>query len=99
MYEIHLFLGTAAAGGATNSRFPAGERHALLVFFRQPIGSDHYWNLAESCLEDAGWAQVALQKASKVVDRSVLEIEPIARSAYEDAMIRGSAIVIYSDPV
>ena len=98
MYEIHLFLGIAAAEETSKSAFPAGERHALLVFLRQPIGSDHYWSLAESCLEDAGWAQVALQKAS-TVDRSVLEIEPTAQSAYEDAMARGSAIVVYSDPV
>ena len=98
MYEIHLFLGIAAAREASKCGFSVGKRHAVLVFFRQPIGSDHYWNLAESCLEDAGWTQVALQKAS-TVDRSTLETEPTARSAYEDAMARGSAILIYSDPV
>ena len=64
--EIHLFLGTASAGQNSKLGYPAGERHAILVFLRQPANTEPDWEQAKSYVESSGWNKVDLQKASKI---------------------------------
>jgi hypothetical protein len=98
MYEIGLFLGIAEVSEGNQLGYPIGERHALVVFSRQPEGSEPDWNLAKSHMQRCGWSDVEFEKAS-TLDPSALDLEPSARSSYDAAMINGSAIIVYSDPV
>jgi hypothetical protein len=75
--------------------YPAGERHALLIFSRQPEGSEPDWILAEFHANNAGWSNVELQDSS-VIDPEKLDSEPLARESYEDATARGS-LLVFSD--
>ena len=98
MYEIHLFLGTAAAGSKSDQGYPVGERHAILVFLRQPTNTEPDWKRATSLVEDSGWTNVDLQKASKV-DPKTLDQNPDSKKAYDEAMSNGKAMIVYSEPV
>ena len=98
MNEINLFLGIAAVAKGNELDYPIGERHAFLVFSRQPGGSEPDWNLAESHVQRAGWSDIEFEKAS-TLDPSALDLEPSARASYDAAMANGSAIIVYSDPV
>ena len=96
--EIHLFFGIASAGQNSKLGYPVGERHAILVFLRQPANTEPDWEQARSYVEGAGWNRVDLQKASKV-DPKTLDNNPDGKKAYEEAMSNGKAIIVYSDPV
>ncbi len=96
--EIHLFFGIASAGQNSELGYPVGERHAILVFLRQPANTEPYWEQAKSYVEGEGWKKVDLQKASKV-DPKTVDDNPDGKKAYEEAMSNGKAIIVYSDPV
>jgi hypothetical protein len=96
--EIHLFLGIASAGQNSKLGYPVGERHAILVFFRQPANTEPDWEQAKSYVEGAGWSKVDLQKASKV-DPKTLDDNPDVGKSYEEAMSNGKAMIVYSGPV
>jgi hypothetical protein len=98
MYDVNMFFGTAAAMAGNEHSYPAGERHALLVFSRQLNGTEPDWSLAESVATNKGWFDVQLNQAS-VVDPSALDVEPNARLSYEQAMTEGWALIVFSDPV
>lgn len=98
MYEMHLFLGTASAGQNSVGGYPAGERHAMLVFLRQPTNTEPDWERATSNVEETGWTNMDLQKASKV-DPKTLEKNPDGKRAYDEAMSKGKAMIIYTEPL
>jgi hypothetical protein len=98
MYEIHLFLGTASAGKENKFAYAPGERHAVLVFSRQPIGTEHDWQFAASHLEGAGWTHIELQRA-KNMDAPNLNTDPTFSTAYEKALAQGGTVIVYTDPV
>jgi hypothetical protein len=96
--EIHLFFGIASTGQNSKLGYPAGERHAILIFLRQPANSEPDWEQAKSYVEGAGWNKVDLQKASKV-DPKTLDDNPDGKKSYEEAMSNGKAMIVYSEPV
>ena len=98
IYEIHLFLGTASAGQNSKLGYPAGERHAILVFLRQLTNTQPDWEQARSYVEGVGWNKVDLQKASKI-DPKTLDDNPDGKKSYEEAMSNGKAMIVYSEPV
>ena len=98
MYEVNMFFGTAAAMAGNEHSYPAGERHALLVFLRQLNDTEPDWSLAESVVTNKGWFDVQLDQAS-VVDPSALDFEPNTRPTYEHAITEGWALIVFSDPV
>jgi hypothetical protein len=98
MYDVNLFIGTAAAMAGNQHSYPVGEQHALLVFLRLPKGAEPDWLAAESIVTSKGWVDVQLQQAS-TVDPSTLDIEPNARPSYEQAMADGWALIVFSEPV
>ena len=94
--EIHLFLGTASAGQNSKLGYPAGERHAILVFLRQPANTEPDWEQAKSYVESSGWNRVDLQKASKI-DPKTLANNRDGKNSYEEAMSNGKAMIVYSE--
>jgi hypothetical protein len=98
MYDVNLFFGTAAAMAGNQHSYPVGERHALLVFSRQPKGTEPDWLAAESIVTSKGWLDVQLQQAS-TVDPSTLDVEPDARPSYEQALTDGWALIVFSESV
>ena len=97
-FEIKLFLGTAAAKDHEALNHTAGERRALLVFCRQLRGSEPDWARARAVAYEAGWGEIQFLNAS-TVDPASAELDETARASYQDAMARGSALIVYSDPV
>jgi hypothetical protein len=97
MYDVNLFLGIAAAAEGNELDYLPGERHAFLVFSRQPRGSEPDWDLAESHVLNARWCDVELRQAS-TLDSSAAD-EPTARPSFDAAMAGGSEIIVYPDPV
>ncbi len=92
--EVHIFLGTAAAAGV--AKYPTGERHAMHIYLRQAIGSEHDWNAAEAVALNGGWADVSLNKAGILpVDTAERKEEP-ERTCYLAALEEGDAILVYS---
>ena len=85
MYDVNMFFGTASAMAGNEHSYPAGERHALIVFSRQLKGTEPDWSVAESLVTKKGWFDVQLEQAS-VVDPSALDFEPNAQPSYEHAM-------------
>jgi hypothetical protein len=98
MYEIHLFLGIATAGVENQFGYPFGERHAMLVFSRQPVGTDSDWELAASHLDGSDWTEIEWERAT-IIDAPSPNTHPTTQAAYDDALAKGSAIIAYSDPV
>jgi len=98
MFEIKLFLGTAAAEAGSALGYPAGERHALLVFCRQLRGSEPDWALARSVTHEAGWREIEFLKAS-TVDPTSADLDQATHLSCKDAMAQGSAIIVYADAV
>jgi len=98
IYEIYLCLGTAIAGQHNKLGYPAGERHAILVFLRQPTNTQPDWEQARSYVEGVGWNKVDLQKASKI-DPKTLDESPEGKKSYDEAMSNGKAMIVYSEPV
>ncbi|MGH9872877.1 MAG: hypothetical protein ACRD9S_10475 [Pyrinomonadaceae bacterium] len=96
--EIHLFFGIASAGQDSRLGYSAGERHAILVFLRQPANTEPNWEQAKSYVEGEGWNKVDLQKASKVDPKTLVD-NPDGKKSYEEAMSNGKAMIVYSDPV
>lgn len=78
--------------------YPVGERHALLVFSRQPEGTEPDWLAAEAIVTSKGWFDVQLQEGS-LVNTTMLDCDPDARPCYEQAMIHGWALIVFSDPL
>jgi hypothetical protein len=98
MYEVNLFMGTGAALDANQDAYPAGERHALLIFSRQPQGTEPDWAAAEAIVTSKGWCDVQLQEGS-LVNPHMLDSDPDARPCYEQALVHGWALIVFSDPV
>ena len=96
MYEIQLFLATGTASDDNQFGYPAGERHALLIFSREVAGSQSNWSSAETQALEGGWFDLELQMAS-VVDPATLDQTDGGRASYEHALVHGAAIIVYSD--
>jgi hypothetical protein len=94
MYDVHMFIGIARAGGSNPSSYPVGEKHTVRVFARQPTNTEPDWELAASYAERAGWTGVELQVAMKV-DRGGIEADPATREAYDRALAQGGAIIVF----
>jgi hypothetical protein len=96
MHEVHVFAGSAASLSEETTGYPAGERHALLVFLRQPAGSDHDWAAAEALVAAESWADVSLDRGGTIGPSSTLGG---MTGMYDAAMANGGSIIIYSDPL
>ncbi len=95
--EIHLFSAQAIATLA-NSQSAAKTRHALLVFIRQPIGTDFDWEHAGRIVADGGWDDILITKAAKAALMPPSGDNTL-RNAYLNAMDSGNSLVVYAEPI
>jgi hypothetical protein len=94
--EVHIFLAKATASGV--ERFPIGQRHAMHIYVRQPLGSAHDWESAEFVALNCGWSQVEILKAGTLSANSAESKGEPERSCYHSALESGDAILVYSTP-
>jgi hypothetical protein len=92
--EVHAF---SAAGtvGPSNERYTRGERHDLLVLVRQVTGTDHDWEAAERVVAEAGWVDIAFEKAATVSGEPSASADAALRDAVVHALSGGSSILVY----
>ena len=95
--EIHMFTAQATASPG-NDRFTAKARHALLVFIRQPVGSEYDNDNAIKVVEETGWEDVVIDKAAKLAAKPMTS-DPTLKIAHHEAAEKGSSIVVYADPI
>jgi hypothetical protein len=99
MYEVHLFEAIGTASGATEGAYRPGDRHAMLVFVRQSLGTAHDWANAEIGANDGGWGDISFQRAGTLFSDSLNGKSPDFVGAYEHAMHGGCGLVVYRPPV
>lgn len=99
MDEVHIFMAVAKASAGNELGYASGQKHALLIFVRQPYGSDHDWTRAEEIATNSGWSDVDISKAGSIESENVNGKDEIISASYEEALEAGSSIIAYSDPV
>jgi hypothetical protein len=97
--DVMLFLGEAVTLAENSLHYPAGQRHAAIVFLRQESGSAPDWSRAVAELEGRGWFDVNLSEASPVSVETLDSVHPHAAASYEDALKNGFAVIIFSEPI
>ncbi|MGQ0622149.1 MAG: hypothetical protein ACT4QA_19920 [Panacagrimonas sp.] len=92
-FEIHMYLavGKAADGAA----YPRDELHPMLIFLRQPTGSEHDLSVAESVALASGWTELDFTKAGTLPDDAQDQMEESFRACYRAAAEMGEAIMVY----
>ena len=98
MHKIWLFVGTAVASAQNASGCPAGEQHAIIVFLRQPRGSEADFEGASTVARDNGWKDVDLERAG-TLEGEPLSSDPDEIECYQSALEYGHAIMVFSDPI
>ncbi len=93
--EVHLFLATATALSGNPSEHPYGERHALLIFISQAPETDHDWERAELIANDSRWSNLEFTKAGTLSSENLNGKDQVFIDCYEDALLKGSAILVY----
>ncbi len=96
-FVVHLFLGTVTAGPKKADKFTLGNRHAFLLYLRADKNSDYDEGKAKEIIEDHGWLNVTFSKAGTADPNSVKK--PDQKFYCADALEKGSALVIYDEPV
>ena len=91
-----MFQGDATSRSQDVTGYPVGEKHALIVFLKQPEGSDHDWAAAEAIVAAAYWSNITLRRAGTLNGDSP---RGDLTESYQAALSSGSAIVIYTDPL
>jgi hypothetical protein len=94
--EIHVFRAEATVGPGAMGRIP-GRQHSLMLFLRQPHGTDHDWSRAETILREEGWLSPSLSRAGTLPMAPKEGIDQILAAAHTSAAEKGHSVVIY-DP-
>ncbi len=95
--EIHMFTAQATVVLPTGD-LAARARHALLVYIRQPIGTEYDLENARKTVEVAGWENVTIGKSGKLAANPNTDNETLL-SAHREAAENGSCIVVYDQPI
>jgi len=99
MPQVHIFIGSAAAGAINRFSFPEGERHAVLIFSLQEDGADFDWDEAKSLATGRGWHEVEIKRGGIVDPATFDESTQHLVKAYEEALSEGNSMFIYTDPI
>ena len=103
MLEIAIFLGQADTTENNSAGYPAGERHAIVVFLRQEKDASPNFAQAELEMASRGWRHIEFSKASHGFPCENIEklnsMHPHAGASYEDALLHGFGAVVFADPI
>jgi hypothetical protein len=97
LFDVHVFLGSAAARDSAASGCPEGERHSLLIFCRQPEGEAADERLARKGASAAGWTGVKLERSKRLPVTAVPQ-EAVLKAAFGEALRDGCAVVAHRRP-
>ncbi len=84
---MFLCLGSAIAT-SSNSKYPVGEKHAIVVFVLA-LGTDEAQLGAIDHMESTNLSDVAIEEIAEVETETLNTAEPEVISAYEDAIVDG----------
>jgi hypothetical protein len=98
MDEVHVFRGEATVDENAMGYEP-GSRHAVMVFSRQPAGSDHDFALAARRAEENDLREVSLESGGKVRLEAINAMPAEFAQAYGNALELGYAVIVYSEPI
>lgn len=96
-YEIHLYLGSACITEKSYHKYPVGEKHAFLLYFRAKRDSEYNLTEAEENIINHGLSEIEFSKVGKLSPEKVNNDEK--REYYNNAMKTGSTLIVYADPV
>lgn len=99
MDEVHAFRGEATLDGEYTLGHAPGSRHAIMVFSRQPAGSDHDFALAARRAEENGLLAVTLESGGRVRPDAVATMPAEFARAYNSALEQGYGVIVYSEPI
>jgi hypothetical protein len=99
MCDIYLLMATGTAAKSDHHSYPAGERHALLLFNRQDDMAKVDYNLVAERGRAAGWVNVRVEQVAVINKASMAGKDEICRQAYEDAVADGFHVVVFTDPL
>lgn len=102
MFEIHVFLASGVANGASAAGGGAGcapgKRYSLLIFSRQRGGEDADKRLARRGAATAGWKEVKLERSRRLPEAAA-PADAVLKAAFDEALQDGCAVVAYRKPL
>ena len=99
MSQVHVFIGSAAAGLTNRYSYPEGERHAVLVFSLKEDGTDFDWEEASFLASGRGWHNVVIERAGIVEPATLDDSSQQLVHAYNEALTDGRSMIVYTDPI
>ena len=97
--KLHMFSAQATVGASAKGGLPVGQRHALLIFVRQPADAAHDSATAAALAEAGGWVDVSITKSATVVVGPDGQSDETLRDAMISAVENGHGIVVYAEPI
>jgi hypothetical protein len=97
--EIHAFQGEATVDHGNTLGYEPGSRHAVIVFSRQPAGSEHDFALAARRARENGLLDVRLDSAGRLRPEALGSKPREFGHAYESALEQGYGVIVYSGAI
>ena len=80
----------------SNPKYPANNRHAVLVMVRAPESDVPF--AVDALLRSHGWRDVAMEQF-KLLTKPFRSEDRVMMNCYEDAMTREGGIIVYEEPI
>jgi hypothetical protein len=87
---------TRAVVDRSNPKYPANNRHAVLVMVRAPESDVPF--AVDALLRSHGWRDVAMEQF-KLLTKPFRSEDPVMKNCYEDAMTREGGTIVYEEPI
>lgn len=90
-----MYLAEGVAENDNPQGYPAGEKHAMLIFVAG-YRNDYAWQEAERAAREQHWRDIEFGKAGQVTQAQVAEQDATIRAGYREALECGSAVIVYA---
>ena len=95
MHEVHVYLAEGDVLSRDNAIRPIGERHPLMIFWRQEINTEHDLDLCTKEAYKIGWGNIEIKKAGTINNSKTLNSKGAEYlEAYKEAMSSGSYLLV-----
>ena len=94
---MFVLSATGRASEDNGFGYPAGEKHALLIFLRQPSDSEPDWLAAEVAATASGWYEVQIKEASTMPAGNLAGQPAEVVACYQHAVDHGSSLIAFRD--
>ncbi len=92
VFDVHVFLAAGSAKPDNDAGCRPGARHSLLIFSRQPEGTEADPALARKGAAYAGWTRVKLERSRRLAPASP-PAEATLLAAFNDSLALGCSVV------